>query len=215
MNLINILSYIFFIGLLTYFRGRLNESMLILFLAEIYLFAYTLIKFPGERGPLKNKKISLSFQIGTGIFLGGVIIGTVASFFFAAITGIRIESVLTLGFSLTFMTSFYLGLNAVTKRKEAYRYYGLSFEEDMVGPTDFSGNRSDSGVSDEFDTEKLLFLLNLEAPLTRAKLKERFHEISLLYHPDRLAQMSEKQRSIAEAEFKRLTNAKELLEKTL
>ena len=215
MKISKLLSYTFFISLLIYFRGRLNESMLILLVAEIYLLVFTFIKFPGESGPLKNRKISLSFQIGTGIFLGGVIVGTVASFFFAAIPGIRIESVLTLGFSFSFMISFYLGINAVTKRKEAYLYYGLSFEEDMVGPSDFSGFQSETHSHAEFGTGKLLFLLNLEAPLTADKLKKRYREISLLYHPDRLAQMSEKQREVAEAEFKRLTNAKELLEKTL
>ena len=149
MKISKLLSYTFFISLLIYFRGRLNESMLILLVAEIYLLVFTFIKFPGESGPLKNRKIS------------------------------------------------------------------LSFEEDMVGPSDFSGFQSGIHSHDEFDTGKLLFLLNLEAPLTADKLKKRYREISLLYHPDRLAQMSEKQREVAEAEFKRLTNAKELLEKTL
>lgn len=65
------------------------------------------------------------------------------------------------------------------------------------------------------EIEEALHLLNLEPDLTEKTLKERYHELSLLYHPDRLNSMSEKSRGVAEREFKRIQSAYELLKISL
>lgn len=65
------------------------------------------------------------------------------------------------------------------------------------------------------EIEEALHLLNLEPDLSEKTLKERYHELSLLYHPDRLNSMSEKSRGVAEREFKRIQSAYELLKISL
>ena len=61
------------------------------------------------------------------------------------------------------------------------------------------------------EIEEALCLLNLDAELDEGTLRNRYHQLSLLYHPDRLNTMSENTKKVAEKEFQRIQNAYELL----
>jgi amino acid permease len=188
-------------------------SGLVLSLLGIVFLVYSVFqKFPGEQSEQRNQKKFVVVSITIGIFMGILTSSLLLILFSAAATGKNPGQFIQIIFPLLLSIAVYFAHRHANRKKQFYAQYGLNYEEEMEEAAMRESENSTDPIFYQYkDTIKLLYLLALDESVTLESLNTKYKELAGLYHPDRLKEMGEKQRQIAEAEFKRITHAKEVI----
>lgn len=215
MNLV-FYTAIVLIQLVTYtFLRSLGSASTAAFVSFFPVLIFALYQnwrtWPGDEGPRLQRFFQdfiLSLGAAMALFLAVmmfqffiVALGVEAKGFFAELIGVMAF----IAFWATFAFIFHLQRNKA-------QHLGMNWAQ-LQPPDD------DPSVDFEYSTmneiEEALHLLNLDADLDEKSLRDRYHQLSLLYHPDRMSSMGDKTRNVAEKEFQRIQNAYELLKVAL
>ena len=86
------------------------------------------------------------------------------------------------------------------------KYFGLDYRENIQ----FEESEDDD-ANDKNQVLLMLTVLDLKPNVKINELKKRYFDLSKLYHPDRLNNLKEGEKKIAEKEFKRIKKAYELI----
>ncbi len=190
----------------------MHSALFVSILGICYLVFQTFNGFPGEESKQKNDKKFIVMSLGLGAFIAMIVISLLIILFFAAALGLNATGFIQIAFPFILIVTILISIQVVEKRKENYLQYGLGYEEEMEKASMKESETSADPIFYNYkDTVKLLYLLGLDESVTLDSLNQKYKELAGLYHPDRLGGLGEKQREVAEEEFKRITHAKEVI----
>lgn len=188
--------------------GSAPNAAFVSFLPSLGIaFFQTLRTWPAGEGPRFSRFFQdfvLSLGAGLALFLALMVfqffivaLGASAEGLFSRL----IEAIAFLGFWAGFGIFFHF------QRLKA-QHLGMNWTEIEVVDDDPTVELEHESFT---EIQEALLVLNLDEDVDEKRLKERWHQLSLLYHPDRLSSMSEQTRKVAEAEFQRIQQAYELV----
>jgi len=193
--------------------GELDKKTILVFICELPIWLlFTFWKMP-KTSEIWKKKLLFAVGLGFGLSVFFFILSLLVMAFAIAITGSDAQSVYL--FLFIPFHGVTLALAGSYHQKEIKRLWewGLDYRENLGDPSD---EGSDAILTQGMgETLRMLTILSLEPDLNMQELKERYRELSKLYHPDRLAGMGESEKLIAETEFKRIKRAYELVKSQL
>ena len=193
-----------------------SKNAIILYLVEIPgWLIITFLKMP-KRGKEKDKtwreRFIFCFFLGYGNSALFLILGIIAAFFFSAVIGLDISSVLITSFVPLHTISLMLATWFFSKEVERLKFYGLDYQNNIY-EKEKDEDFSDISEPDKIEMLKMLTILDLDIRVGGEDLKRRYFDLSKLYHSDRLAHLKDEDRQVAEGEFKRIKKAYEYLKK--
>lgn len=202
----------------SFFPYDRSKNAIVVYLVELpFWILFTFFKMPKAESSLeavrKNRFIfCVSLGFGTSILF--VIIGVILALFFSAVAGLDMVKVLTVSFLPLHVISIALSTWFFSKEIARLNYFGLDYHSKIEG-SDNEEETLDVSEPDKLEIVKMLTVLSLDAHVKLGNLKNRYFELSKIYHPDRLNQMKQDDRKIAEKEFKRIKKAYEFLKEKL
>ena len=152
------------------------------------------------------------FFLGYGNSALFLILGIIVAFFFAAVTGLNISNVLFVSFIPLHTISLILATWFFSKEVERLKFYGLDYQNN-INEGEQDEDLTEISGPEKMEMLKMLTILDLDTRVKFKDLKKRYFELSKLYHPDRLSQLHDDDRQVAEIEFKRIKKAYEYLKK--
>lgn len=154
-----------------------------------------------------DKQFKFSLLMGLTILSFTFLLSLLFQFFIISAIGVKFSSVSHLIPTFFFALCFYLAIHFVNRESLIIHFFGEGHASYSSGDQDNFENE-DSSMSDR---EKAFLVLDLPFECDEERVKLRFRELSMLYHPDRLVNMNEKQKKVAEQEFSRLKSARDLI----
>ena len=173
----------------------------------------TFFKMPKARGEDQPRWISrffFCFFLGLGTSILFLIVAMVVVLFFTAVTGFDMSYALKSTFIPTHSISLALATWFFAKEIERLKYFGLDYQNN-IQDSDFANEFNDVSRPEKMETLKMLTILDLKSNVGMKELRARYFHLSKLYHPDRLMELNDTDRKVAEDEFKRIKNAYEYL----
>ena len=202
----------------SYFPFESSKNAICVYLLQLPIWMmFTYLKIPkadGQNSQKWRERYLFCLFLGFGISILVLIIALVIASFFAAVTGKDMALVLINSFVPLHIISLIFGTWFFAKEIERLKYFGLDYQETIDDRETFE-EPLDIGHPDKVETLKMLTILNLDNRIGTNELKNRYFELSKLYHPDRLNQMGQEDRQVAENEFKRIKRAYEFIKKQI
>ena len=195
-----------------------SKNSIISYLAEIPgWLIITFFKMPKRDKKYDTKwreRFTFCFFLGYGTSALFLILGVVGASFFAAVTGFDMSKVLIGSFIPLHTISLMLATWFFSKEVERLKYYGLDYQNNFH-ESGHDEDFVDASEPEKLETLKMLTILDLDTKVGSKNLKNRYFELSKLYHPDRLAQLKDEDRQVAEIEFKRIKKAYDFLQQQI
>lgn len=175
-------------------------------------FALGFIYTPKEDGWRKEATRITFFSFGMSFAIG--VIGLLVIAFFAAATGQNWGLFGRVGSSLFVALGEYVALGYIIGEIRNFLVFGIKYLDNMEIKTNRNMDFTESSFFNENkELVHHLSILNLSENHSEEDLQKRYRELASLYHPDRMNNMSERQKQIAEAEFKRIKTSYDYLKK--
>ena len=191
--------------------AELDRKTLAIFLIALPVWViYSIQKMPRHLIGWRRKLPFISF-LGFGLSLLIFVLLLVVLTFVAAVTGLDISKIYFYTVIPLYSLSLFIALIFQSKEISRLATFGLDYGERIESRV----TEDDITTQGMGETLAMLNLLDLSPDLKMMDLKKRYKELVKLYHPDRLSQMTDEDKLVAEKEFKRFKRAYELVKKQI
>lgn len=152
-----------------------------------------------------DKQFKFSLIMGLTILSFTFLVSLLFLFFIISALGIKFINVSHILPTIFFSICFFLAIHFVNRESLIIHFFG---EGGASYSQQAAYDEEDSSLNER---EKAYLILDLPLGCDDERVKVRFRELSMLYHPDRLANLSDKQKKVAEQEFNRLKKARDII----